>query len=388
MPLSLIVSPVRSWPLDQGNRTRILTLGSMLKERGHTVHFLLSCLEGNPSGVELAVMESQWDLVHSVPYLHSRQQSYADAWGADDWYDPAVDAAISDLTRIWSYDLCLVNYSWYSKAFEALPDNVVRVVDTHDAFGDRHKRLYAAGTTPVWYYTRPDDEGLCLDRADIVLAIQEEEQAWFQSLSDQPVQTVGHVLPPVFLPPRERTEGKLRAGYLASANPSNQQSIISLLRHWFAHPVLAEHVELHIAGPICNVLSQVPSFVVKRGYVENVQDFYASVDFSVNPNIGGSGLKIKSVEALSYGRPIFATAEGMLGICAPVRPYVSPSVPTMVEDIVLALKSDPQLEAARAWARKLFMDYRRRHIGAFEDVLATAQSHPRRGTSRFVEMRR
>ena len=373
MPLALIVSPIRSWPLDQGNRARIVTIGTMLKERGYTVHFLLSELEGGPSSSEREVMSQQWDLVRTVPYRHERHQAYADAWGGDDWYDPALDAVIRELSTTWNYDLCLVNYAWYSAAFEALPEETVRIIDTHDAFGDRHKRLYASGTTPAWYYTRPEDEGLCLDRADIVLSIQDEEQAWFASLTDQPVRTVGHVTPTLFLPPRRHRGSRLRGGYMASGNPSNQKSIRALIRSWAATPFLAQNVELHVAGPICDTLDSVPNFVTRHGFIDQPQDFYAENDFSVNPNIGGSGLKIKSVEALSFGQPLFATVEGMLGICSLHKPYVLQNVETMTAEMAKAIASDPELDAARTWARETCIAYRQQHIAAFDGVLDMAR---------------
>ncbi|MCU0906727.1 MAG: glycosyltransferase [Rhodobacteraceae bacterium] len=372
MPHALIISPVRSWPLDQGNRVRVLAMGTMLRERGFGVHFLLSHLEGGPNAAERAVMDAQWDLVRHVPYRHQRPQAHAEAFGADDWYDPALDAAVADLCAAWDYDLCLVNYAWFSRALEALPPGVVRIIDTHDAFGDRHKRLHAAGTNPTWYYTRPQDEGLCLDRADLVIAIQDEEQRWFEGLTACPVRTVGHVLAPAFLPPRPRAGGRWRVGYLASGNPSNQLSVAALMAHWAADPVLLRDAELHVAGPICEVIPDGWPFVVKRGFVPDQAGFYAGVDIAVNPNVGGSGLKIKSVEALAFGRPLFATAEGMLGICDVAPPYVSPDVAGLVRAMGVALSQDPDLAAATAWARATFLAYRDRHIAAFDALLAEA----------------
>ena len=372
MAFALIVSPVRSWPLDQGNRARVLTMGRMLKERGYTVHFLLSGLEGGPNTEEWRVMRDQWDLVEFVPYEYERQQRYGDAWGGDDWYDPALDGAIRRLSRTWSYDLCLLNYAWYSKAFDSLPPEVVRIIDTHDAFGDRHKRLYEAGTTPVWYFTRPEDEGRCLDRADYVISIQEEEQAWFESLTAKPVRTVGHVTRPDFLAPRQ-PGGKLRAGYMASGNPSNQDSIRALLRCWAQSPFLSSQVELHVAGPICKTLANMTQpYLIKHGFVPDPMGFYQSMDIAVNPNIGGSGLKIKSVEALSYGLPLYATAEGMLGICEAEMPYVARSVTEMATAMSDNLAAHPDLEAARMWSRNTYLTYRRKQIDAFATLLEDA----------------
>lgn len=372
-PLALVVSPVRSWPPDQGNRARIAAMGRRLRARGWSVHFLLSELEGTPSQDAQAAMEVQWDLVRSVPYGHERRQAYADAWGGDDWYDPAIDAAAADLVRTWSYDLCLVNYAWYGKVLEAMPPGCLRVIDTHDAFGGRHERLHAAGTTPVWFYTRPADEGRCLDRADVVIAIQEEEAAWFRDLTDRPVRVVGHADAIPFLPPPPGEGRALRAGYLASGNPSNVQSANELIDEWSRDPFLSARVELHLAGQVCAALDgRSQPFLAKHGPVPDVAAFYAGVDMAVNPNVGGSGLKIKSVEALSYGRPLFATAEGMLGICDVHPPFVMPDVSAMVRAMSDHLRDHPDLAAARAWARETYFDYRDRQVAAFDGLLDMA----------------
>lgn len=379
MALALIVSPVRSWPLDQGNHVRILAMGRMLQERGYSVHFLLSEMEGGVDDETRAAMARQWQMLRTVPYGHDRRRRHAEAWGADDWYDPALDAAIADLSAVWDYDLCLVNYAWYSRAFEALPAPVVRVLDTHDAFGDRHQRLYAAGTTPVWYFTRAEDEGRQLERADFVIAIQDQEEAWFRGLTDRPVCTVGHVIAPAFLPPRDRSHDqdhghgrtdKVRAGYMASANPSNRDSLNALIRAWAQSPFLRRRADLHLAGPICRALDEThPPFLVKHGFVPDPADFYRAVDVAVNPNIGGSGLKIKSVEALGYGLPLYATAEGMLGICAPQAPHVCADVPQMVRAMAADLAANPDLRAARIWAKTRFLSYRSAQIARFETLM-------------------
>jgi hypothetical protein len=42
--------------------------------------------------------------------------------------------------------------------------------------------------------------------------------------------------------------------------------------------------------------------------------FYANIDVSVNPDCGGTGIKVKSVEALSYGRPLLCSPAGSKGL--------------------------------------------------------------------------
>ena len=43
------------------------------------------------------------------------------------------------------------------------------------------------------------------------------------------------------------------------------------------------------------------------GYVEDLNKLYASVRFMVMPILSGSGMKVKTAEALKYGKFIFAS---------------------------------------------------------------------------------
>lgn len=369
MAFALIVSPIRSWPVDRGSRARIATVGSVLRQRGYTVHFLLSETEGACTEAEYAAMGKQWDAVHVVPYTVDRQQQYADAWGPDDWYDFAIHEAGKALSKTWRYNLCIVNYAWCSKIFEILPPDVVRVLDTHHVFGDLHKRLFASGVRPDSYYMRIEDEATCLDRADIVLAIQEKEKSRFQCLTKRPVRNLGHYIPGAFLPARERNGTKLRGGYLASATPTNAASINALINMWDTNPYLRENAELHVGGTICGEIRSARPFLIKHGPVDNVQDYYDQLDFAVNPSIVESGLKIMSVEALSFGKPIFATADAMVGISNTYPPYVMPNIKEMTDAMSDTIAGDAQLKAATRWARETFLAYRNSQLRSLNEML-------------------
>jgi glycosyltransferase involved in cell wall biosynthesis len=70
-----------------------------------------------------------------------------------------------------------------------------------------------------------------------------------------------------------------------------------------------------MAGKICHALSvALPSGVELLGWLEDVDEFYRQLRVVVNPVLRGTGLKIKSVEALSHGRPLISTPIGLEGL--------------------------------------------------------------------------
>ena len=50
---------------------------------------------------------------------------------------------------------------------------------------------------------------------------------------------------------------------------------------------------------------------------DNPADFYALGDIVINPVFNGTGLKIKTFEALSYGKTVLSSTHSMEGIFSP-----------------------------------------------------------------------
>jgi len=115
------------------------------------------------------------------------------------------------------------------------------------------------------------------------------------------------------LPPRLRVK-RPTIGYIASSNPWNVNSFRALHTALEARPNLTERFDFSLAGPICGAVQKENRIFKIKGMVNRVENFYQSVDIVVNPMLGGTGLKIKSIEALSYGRAFFSTVDGMVGI--------------------------------------------------------------------------
>jgi glycosyltransferase involved in cell wall biosynthesis len=88
---------------------------------------------------------------------------------------------------------------------------------------------------------------------------------------------------------------------------------------WFLKkvwPNLADQkVELRIFGSICNAIKILKGDnVVLKGYVADLDAAYKSIDIFINPVAYGSGVKIKTLEALSYGLPCVVSPEGARGL--------------------------------------------------------------------------
>ncbi len=309
----LIVSPIPSEPRNQGNAARIAVVGEILQSAGCIVHFLYHKLEGLARD-QADAMARCWDHVHTMdgpPREPYRPES--GPMSIDDWYDPRLSDFAAALHRRWAFAAVLVNYVWCSAVLDALPEDVVKILDTHDVFGDRDAVFRAMGLEPAWYWTTPAEEAIGLGRAHIVLAIQETEAETFRQRGHNDVRVLGHLLPLRSRSIRAERVRAPHAGYLASGNPLNVLSFLQLRDAVRTHSVRATVGRLVLAGTICPKIDDPAPFEL-LGPVAEADTFYDACDVVLNPMAGGSGLKIKSVEAVHRGIPLIATESAMVGL--------------------------------------------------------------------------
>ena len=190
-------------------------------------------------------------------------------------------------------------------------------IDTHDILHKRAERYRAAGAT-VTHAIPASQEIRGLETYDAILAIQKPEGDLLRHLLPaRPVIVVPHgiELPP--LPERTvNTPRPTRLGFLGGRDESNRHAL-----DWFVDEIwpkirsrFGEQVELHVAGQICHAWHRQDDGIVLVGPLKSIDLFWPNVDIAINPVRFGSGLKIKNVEALAYGRPLMTTSIGAEGL--------------------------------------------------------------------------
>ena len=323
----LMVSPVPTHPAIAGNRARILTLADSLTAAGHELHFAWAALEDGDRIVMMKHFDGGFtELMYRIPKTVSsmaarlrrqvlRKLGLASAfvWGVDDWYHPALTPQLTALHEKYRFDVVFVEYVFLSRALEAFPDEVIKVIDTHDRFADRHLHYLRAGKQPNWFATTAAGECEGLARADVVVAIQDNEAQQFAAALQGRVRvtTVGHLL--------DMSQSVLltdvpRAVFVASANSINVDAANAFITG--ALPLIRAEIvdfEFWLAGDVClNALDA--EGVHKLGRVDSVAQTYAQGALAVNPVRMGTGLNIKTMECLALGVPLVATESGSRGL--------------------------------------------------------------------------
>lgn len=349
-PKIVVLSPTPSHPIDFGNRKRIYSVLRSLKDKGFEIHFILYALETdwrNNYPIEYAnAMESEWDEFHiiipTVPYHPSPKEGLDHK--IDEWWDPAIGSYISWLFRSIHADIFYVNYTYLSKAFEFCPDRITKVLDTHDKFSGRRELLASLGIGAEFFHTTEEEEKIAFDRCDLVLAIKEEEEHLFRNMIGDPekVMTLPHSDLNLKLLEDQNETSNLRIGIIGGRNNINKYNFsrfldiaIKKFKSYFAP------IEIVIAGSICQDLVEYKSIsnIKFLGYIDNVEEFYSEIDVCLIPMDRSSGQKIKTAEALAFGKPVISHAHAFEGY--PINhPYHKLSNFEQIADACIKLSFD------------------------------------------------
>lgn len=278
-----------------------------MRRRGYAIDLLYYKID-YWSGNTAIAMRAEWDALHLIEPQPHRKQTQASHWGLDDWCPDVLVHKVRQLCQQHRYQAVVVNYVWLSRVLEEV-DNAVKVIDTHDVFGGRAELAMASGVEPSWFFTSPEEEATGLNRADLVLAIQNEERDLLLSRTHRPVYTIGHPVHAAYRP--LPTTDTTIFGYFASANPWNLASLRALDQELAQTPQPMRWV---MAGSICRSEMNLHSSPRIMGMVQAPAEFYDKVSCVLNPMLAGTGLKIKTIEAMAHGRPLIGTQEAFRGL--------------------------------------------------------------------------
>jgi hypothetical protein len=196
--------------------------------------------------------------------------------------------------------IVVANYIWMGRALPLFESHVLKVIFTHDVFSSKAEKVGLFGIDD--YQISSDEEGALLRRADLLIAVQSEEATLLRAMapaasvvtagSDFPVKGTGVVA--------ERRIVLM----VASGNPMNAKGLRDFLR--YSWPEVRKRVpdaEFWVAGAVGEVVPGTQEGVRRLGRVPDLSDVYEQSRVVINPAAAGTGLKIKTLEALSYLKP-------------------------------------------------------------------------------------
>jgi glycosyltransferase involved in cell wall biosynthesis len=221
---------------------------------------------------------------------------------------PEFESRLGDFVRQHQIQTVIFEKTESASLASFVPAGVCKIVDTHDIVSDRAERMKRFGLRSIELSRAQEIE--LLARFDAAIAIQGEDRAKLSGwLGADRVLLAPHPVEAEALPVRPKVRS---VGLLASAWPANVEGL-----NWFIQKVWptleSDPLELKIFGWVGKSLKAAPG-VKLCGFAESCREAYQELDIVINPVRAGAGLKIKSVEALGFGRPLVTTSEGARGL--------------------------------------------------------------------------
>lgn len=379
----LFVTYMHPWK-DEGNSRLMRDWLEKFRASGYRIHLLYYA--GDQLGTVTPEMRSaahrMCSLYLEIPVKSKLVGSNRNGLNVhiDDWCGPELLDEVSRLVRTFSYDMAFVNYAFLSAVFERVHAYTEKVLLTHDRFEDRNKRMLEQGFLESgWVSLTQAGERLACQRADTVIALQNDEAAYFEKLAGEAAKviTVSPVLPWQPQPINEIGD-KLRIGYFGSHNWVNELNFGAFLDEWLRRPELVRGSSFVLAGGICEELSDFISSddleqaaPVLLGKVEHLSELFTQCDIIINPERGGTGLKIKSLETMAFGMPLLSTRAGAVGFDSEHKFHNAANFKDLA-DLVLELVRDRSLiSIARDETHCVYKNYYERNVDAVRQIIGT-----------------
>lgn len=325
----LVISDVPVFKVNAGNRKCIKEYCDVLRELGANVTMLLISNHNTDKndiketeiyfGKENFILyKSNFieEVIHSV-IVHFRKYVSKNHYRIDDLCHANILHFISKTTKKRHFDSVIVNYLYYSKILNYC--NVkTKALFVHDDYIFNNIR-----SNRNYFTLTPNDEAKGLQRAPFIFAIQENEACLYNYLA--PKSSILCVYSPFKFTKQEISNNK-NILFFSGRNDWNVKGVTFFIDK--VVPLIKNQFTLLIGGKICEILNEkkLPSNIILCGTYDSPDTFYQQGDIVINPVFYGSGLKIKTFEALSYGKITVVHKHSSIGI------YKKESSPLFIVD--------------------------------------------------------
>lgn len=314
---------------NQGEHNRLLALARALKSRGfeidlfgfeHFSEYSFTTFEQDNAKEHLIehvfvhdMHQSGMRLSKIVRRIQSKLQRVLRPQEPrlNDWSTLEMKDKIRDIFHKNDYCAVFNFYNFLTPLFEgvSIPGKLIYFMEDCCFI---QQQTIESKTHPVKFGRLLNDELLRLRLYDEVFCISYDEKILFEKLAERPIRFFPHLIENrqhLALPVAQRKWDVL---YIGFQNPYNIEAL-----QWFmdrVHPLLREDIRLVFVGNVTKVVDCVRDNIELIPFVEDLSEVYRNVKLSICPMFHGTGMKIKVVEAMSYGLPVICNERGVDGL--------------------------------------------------------------------------
>jgi len=257
------------------------------------------------------------------------------------------DSFLHKLNSIFSrsnFDICMIHTPKFARVLKNLPNNIFKVIDTHDIWYHKYKEFDKIGYGKLLSHFRNEKKELRLYRnMDLVIGISLFDYEYLKGngISNCVYAPVSFLANPIYDP--KRFDHSIL--YPAGRGPNNEDAI-----HFFITKILprvrreAPSVKFKILNPSDKLKTQYKSTpnVEFLPFQNRISDAYKQADIVVIPLRVKSGLKIKLLESFAFAMPVILSSETSQGVCLKDYPQKGYSLydSSFTNELIKALKSE------------------------------------------------
>ncbi|MBX3670104.1 MAG: glycosyltransferase [Rhodocyclaceae bacterium] len=314
--IAVVCAHFQPCPVTQGNRVVLVQDLQVLRGAAYKVILVLQY----PVGPIESMLAELLPMTDGICVVDPRPNGEAlrGQKSKIDRYHPYTVQCVQNLVAGFPVRTVIAQYAHMAFVLRDLPAKVKKLVITHDVL---HRLAKLGVPLEPNRMCTADEEAELLRLADTVVAINEYEHRILQGmLPDRKVVTVG--IAKLDLPfCTSLSVNSARILYTASGNPLNAAGLEWFLRRVWPL-VTARHAgaTLAVTGQVCDTVAadlRGLAGLDLRGIVDDLESEFARAGIVINCTRIGTGLKIKSIEALCRGKALVSTSNGVEGI--PVR---------------------------------------------------------------------
>ncbi|HWB07596.1 MAG TPA: glycosyltransferase family 4 protein [Pirellulales bacterium] len=284
------------------------------RRRGHRVRMMVRGI--SHQGRAEFERHYRWvdDLVVVDVGRHPDIQRCFDVWDFGSYLAAHVRLARQPEIRQWlsqPADVAFVNYVFATPLLDSLPADAYRVLETYDIMS--HQFLAHSGPTALVEPLLASEFDL-YRLYDSVLMISPEEE---EVAREHGAANLAYMPPAVDVPP----EGSEPAGsedydllFVGSDHPPNVEGLNWFYTHVYLPLLKPKGVRWAICGSACRQLPFTDAGVIRLGLVPDLGGVYRRSKVVVVPLFRGSGISIKTIEAMANRKPVVTTPCGRRGL--------------------------------------------------------------------------
>jgi len=314
----MFVTHVLPYPPAAGNEIRVLRMLSWFASKNYRISLVIKPM-GVPevSNASVAYLAA---LVDDLFVFDSRAAACTDELIRRPRDEAGIDPRLAEIQEMFCPewfasevgrlidalrpDVVFSEYALMGRVFACSDySGFLRVIDSIELFSRLKESLARQGVSDAGgLELSAEQELFLLRRADVVLAIQQtEHEALTNMLPDRDVLVTAMDLDLPAPCPGAQVPGRVLM--VGSDNQFNVRGARHFLKQiWPRVRAEVPEASLHVVGKLSRCLKTDDPSVSLLGYVDSIGAEYQAACVAVNPCLHGTGLKIKTIEALAWGK--------------------------------------------------------------------------------------